>query len=99
MHKATLTWIAASSTDEPIVSYDIQRALKTAGVIGAFATIGNVTADKLTYEDDAVTAGVTYEYQVLARTATVLSGPSNEVQAIIPFLGPGAPSGLVVVAV
>lgn len=94
-HKVTLTWNAPTTGDNP-ATYEIQRAATAAG---PFTTIGTTPFGTNTFVDTNVNAGDAFVYQVLSKNAAGESGPSNEVTASIPFLGPGAPLSLVAVAV
>ena len=72
----TVSWNAVAHA----TSYDVQR--QTAGSGGAFTTIGDdVTGTS--YTDDAVEAGVTYNYQVIATGQGGSSNASNVASIVI----------------
>jgi len=96
-HSVKLTWTAPTVGPTP-TAYDVQRALVTAGVTGAFAPIANPEPTSTTYTDfGPFVEGNTYEYQVLSVDAAGESTPCPAVTVVIPFsLQP--PSNLVAVA-
>lgn len=96
VHSVKLTWVppVAGAT---VASYDVQRALVNAGVIGAYASIASPTAPSYTDLGPFV-EGQTYEYQVMAVNAGGESVPCPAVAAKIPFSVPDAPTNLVAVA-
>lgn len=97
-HSITLTWVAPTNTS--VTSYDVRRALVTAGVDGPFVEISNPEPTATTYVDNGpFVEGATYAYEVLARNSAGESVPSAEVRATIPFLVPDAPTALVAKAV
>jgi hypothetical protein len=72
-----VSWSAVSGA----TSYDVQRQAATPGA--TFATVGsNISATE--YTDNAVTAGSTYSYRVIAKNATGSSDPSDPVVGSVP---------------
>lgn len=98
-HSVTLTWVAPTTGDAP-VSYDVQRALVTAGVVGAYASIANPEPTALTYTDNGPFAeGGEYAYQVASVNSAGESAPCAAVEVTIPISQPNPPTGLVAKAV
>jgi fibronectin type 3 domain-containing protein len=91
-HNVTLSWVAPVGGDAP-TSYNVHRATASAG---PFAVIGSPSV--LTFIDSTVSAGITYWYEVTSVNSAGESGPSNEVNAVIPVSLPAVPTGLVAVA-
>lgn len=94
-HSVTLTW-SAPAGGAAVATYDVQRALVTGGVVGAFASIANPEPSATTYIDlGPFVEGATYEYQVSSVNPAGESTPCPAVTATIPFSVPGTPTGLV----
>ena len=66
----TLSWVAPSGGG-PVVAYDVQRS----GDDGVFTAVASTTSTSFT--DDAVTAGTSYTYRVVARNAHGSGGSSD----------------------
>jgi hypothetical protein len=73
--------------------FRIERADVVGGVPGAFAQIGTARANQTSHTDDAIDAGGTYLYRVVAYNAAGDTA-SNEAQVGPGFTAPAAPSGL-----
>jgi hypothetical protein len=79
-HSVDLSWTASQSPG--VVGYNIYRS-SVAG--GPYSKVNSTLNADTTYTDTTVTAGQTYFYVVKAVDGNdVESGPSNEVQAVIP---------------
>jgi hypothetical protein len=79
-HSVDLSWTASQSPG--VVGYNIYRC-SVAG--GPYSKVNSALNADTTYTDTTVTAGQTYFYVAKAVDANdVESGPSNEVQAVIP---------------
>jgi ASPM-SPD-2-Hydin domain-containing protein/centrosomal CEP192-like protein/HYDIN/CFA65/VesB family protein len=79
-HSVDLTWTASQSSG--VVGYNIYRSIVSGS--GYTKVNGTVNSDT-SYTDTTVTAGLTYFYVAKAVDGNdVESGPSNEVQAVIP---------------
>ena len=79
-HSVDLSWTASQSPG--VVGYNIYRG-SVAG--GPYSKVNSTLNADTTYTDTTVTAGQTYFYVAKAVDANdVESGPSNEVQAVIP---------------
>ena len=63
-----LTWTAGLPPGGPVTSYQVQRALVTGGVTGAFVNLTPTTA-LTTFSDTTASPGTAYAYQVLAANA------------------------------
>jgi hypothetical protein len=97
-HSVVLTWVAPATGGTP-VSYDVKRALVTAGVVGAFASIANPEPTATTYTDlGPFVEGDTYSYEVSSVNSAGESTPSTSVTVTIPVSLPQPPTGLVAVA-
>lgn len=96
-HQVVLNW-QAPTTGDPVVSYDVKRALAPNGVIGTFVSIANPEPTTTTYTDLAVTAGVEYAYEVCSVNGSGESVPCASVLATIPLSVPNPPSGLAATA-
>jgi fibronectin type 3 domain-containing protein len=78
-HSVDLTWNASQSQN--VVGYNIYRRAPS----GSYSKINSSLNATLAYTDNIVTAGQTYFYVAKAVDGNDLeSGPSNEVQAVIP---------------
>ncbi len=85
-----LSWTAPSDGGSAITSYKVYRGT-TSGGETLLTTLGNVTS----YDDNAVTNGVTYYYEVRAVNGIGEGAPSNEVSATPQAAtAPGAPQNL-----
>ncbi len=79
-HSVDLSWTASQSPG--VVGYNIYRG-SVAG--GPYSKVNSTLDANTTYTDNTVTAGQTYFYIAKAVDGNdVESGPSNEVQAVIP---------------
>ena len=89
-HCVDLSWTASTSaaTYPSTGSYTVLRA-NSSGQEAAYAN--SIGATLTAWEDDDVTAGLTYfytmEFCVVSGTTTQCSGPSNEVSASVPLAG------------
>jgi hypothetical protein len=80
-HSVDLTWNA--STSQGVVGYNVYRSIVSGS--GYSKVNGTLNADT-SYTDSSVTSGQTYYYVAKAVDGNnVESGPSNEVQAVIPI--------------
>lgn len=95
-HQAAISWVAPATGDAPL-SYDVQRALVTAGVAGAFASIASVQAPTVTYLDTTVIGGDSYEFRVASVNAGGESAFVTSSVELIPLAAPAPPTGLTVV--
>lgn len=94
-HSVKLTWNAPAA-GSTVASYDVQRALVTSGIVGAFTSIASPFPTATTYTDNGpFTEGATYSYQVCSVNAAGESTPCPAVTAKIPFSLPDAPTNLV----
>lgn len=83
-HKVILNWSASTSTN--VTGYIVFRA-DSAGTEDYTKPLAN-TSTCCMYTDTTVQPARTYFYTVEATDGTNISGPSNEVQAIVP-VAPG----------
>ena len=86
-----LTW-SDNSTNE--ANFHIERKAEACAGTGAFAEIATVGLNVSTFNDTAVTEGVTYCYRVTASNPAGKSAYSNTASRTVPFSIPVAPSGL-----
>jgi hypothetical protein len=93
-HQVILNWIAPVGGD-PVVSYDVKRALAPAGVIGTYVSIANPEPTATTYTDTTVVAGTEYAYEVASVNASGESAPCADILVTIPLAIPNPPTGLV----
>lgn len=85
-HTVALMWQPSSGAS----SYNVYRSTN---INGPYTEIGSSTSTN--YTDATVALGTTYFYEVTAVSGTTESGPSNQVQAVIPPLqAPGSPTNL-----
>ena len=74
----------ASTLGDPTneVGYQIQRAVATGGVPGAYSVVGTALANATTFTDTTAAAGTTYSYIVFAYNAATLAiGPGAGTQS------------------
>mgnify|MGYP001600519333 FL=1 len=88
-----LTW-TDNSTNE--ATFHIERKAEACTGTGAFAEIATVGINITTFNDAAVTEGLTYCYRVAASNPAGKSAYSNTASRTVPFPVPAAPSGLTV---
>jgi parallel beta-helix repeat protein len=89
----SLSWISPTSNGgSAIANYNIYRGI-TAGSIIFLIKIGNI----LSYQDNSVTAGVKYFYQISANNSAGEGTKSNTVDGTLPNV-PGAPQNFNVTA-
>jgi hypothetical protein len=89
----TLAWTDVATTES---GYAVERSPD--GV--TYAQIADLPAGSTSYADAGLAAGITYRYRVRAYNVAGPSGYSNTAQATTPAPAlPGAPTGLLVVAV
>jgi len=80
-HGVSLTWVASASAN--VAGYNIYRAT-TPG--GPYTRVNSSLVAAITYDDIAVSAGVTYYYVVTTLdTSNGESGFSSEVQGKVPI--------------
>jgi fibronectin type 3 domain-containing protein len=94
MASINLSWSAPTSGGVP-ATYNILRGTTAGGE--ATTPIASVPASQTTYQDNDVTAGGTYFYQVTATNDGGTSVPSNEASAVAGLQVPGAPVNLTAV--
>lgn len=86
---AVLTWVDNSNNES---NFDIERKTSLCSGAAAWAVLGTVGANAVTYRDSAIAEGASYCYRVNARNAAGKSGYSNEVGFTVPLAVPAAPS-------
>lgn len=80
-HEVDLTWSAPSNSTDPVVGYNIYRALGS----GSFQLMNASRDLQTTYVDDTVVSGSTYNYMVKSvDSGGVESVPSNQFAVTIP---------------
>jgi len=80
-HDVNLSWNAPSSSPDPVVSYNIYRATGS----GGFVLVNSSPDTAVTYVDNNVVSGTSYNYEVTSVDANgVESTPSNQVTVTIP---------------
>jgi large repetitive protein len=81
-HSASLTWKAPSSDNDPVDSYQVNRAVSGST---QYSTVGTTAAASTAFTDTSVAAGQTYVYQVRSVDESGnTSSPSNAVTLSIP---------------
>lgn len=95
-HKVTLTFNASvvDATHDAPTEYDFKKGTVSGGPYLALSTIP--ASGPFSFFDTDVIAGSKYFYVVTAKN-TSESVPSNEVEALIPFFAPTAPTQLAAV--
>lgn len=95
-HAVTLTWLQDPDVPVPYGAGDGYNIFKgiPPGADGA-TPINATPVQALTYVDNAVTAGVEYDYYITAVQGGLQSAASTHVQATVPLF---PPTGLVAVA-
>jgi len=79
--QVNLSWIAPSSSSDPVAGYNIYRALGS----GAFQLVNSGIDTKTTYVDSSVSSGNTYNYLVKSVDQSgVESTGSNEISVALP---------------
>jgi len=89
----TLFW-DYPTTETRETGFVIERKAEACANPGAFAEIGRVAVNVLTYVDKAVNEGQFYCYQLRALYAGGVSDPSNAAGRLVPFTAPVAPANL-----
>ncbi len=80
-YSVNLSWDAPTTSTDPVVGYNIYRAVGT----GAFQLINSSPDAQTTYVDNAVVSGTTYNYLAKSVDSTgVESTASNEITVTIP---------------
>jgi hypothetical protein len=85
-----LTWIDNSNNE---TQFQIERELSSSP--GTFALLATVGTNVVTYTDNTVQPGTSYDYRVKAMNAVGSSTYSSTVTVTTPQVVPAAPSGLV----
>jgi fibronectin type 3 domain-containing protein len=81
-HAVSLAWKAPSSNNDPVDSYQVERA---ASGSTQYSVVGTTTAASTAFTDTSVTSGKTYVYAVRSvDDAGNASNPSNTVTLAIP---------------
>jgi fibronectin type 3 domain-containing protein len=81
-HQVTLTWVAPSSSSDPVAGYNVYRST---GGSSAFTLLNSSVEKQTSYVDTNVQTGLTYDYIVKSVDASgVESTSSNEAAATIP---------------
>jgi C1A family cysteine protease len=83
LSQITLSWKDNASNEN---GYYVERKAGT----GAYAQIGSVAANTVTFTDKSVSVGTAYTYRVRAFATTVTSDYSNEAQISMTFPAPSA---------
>ncbi len=94
----TLSWDydAALVTSGAATGFTIERMVGACVTTGAFIEIVALGATLRTWDDTAISQGVTYCYRAFAVGPGGKSPPSNMVAKTVPFAIPGAPGALIV---
>jgi hypothetical protein len=80
-HEVDLSWLAPSSSPDPVAGYNIYRSVSG----GGFAKINSSLSAPTTYVDNAIVSSVSYGYVVKSVDASgVESIASNEYQVTVP---------------
>lgn len=81
-HSVSLTWLAPSSSSDPVDSYQVERA---ASGSTQYSTVGTTVASSTAFTDTTVTSGKTYVYEVRSVDESGrASNPSNTITMTIP---------------
>ena len=95
-HYVDLAW-QAPTTGTPPTSYKVFRGT-AAGQENATPIASGVTGTTYRDEDPGLVEGQDYFYYVKAEANNLDSVPSNEANAVIPFVAPNAPTNLTATA-
>jgi hypothetical protein len=80
-HEVDLSWNAPTSSPDPVIGYNIYRAIGS----GGFVLINSSPNPTVTYVDHNVTSGTSYSYEVKSVDASgVESTASNQFTVTIP---------------
>lgn len=96
-HQVVLNWIAPASGD-PVVSYDVKRALVSGGATGPFVSIANPQPTNTTFTDTSVVASQEYVYEVCSVNGAGESVPCPSVTVTVPLGVPQPPTALTGIA-
>jgi hypothetical protein len=81
-HQVSLTWAAPTSSTDPVVGYNVYRAV---GTSASYQLLNSSVDAQTAYTDTAVQSGTSYSYYVVSVDSTGnQSSPSNIFTASIP---------------
>jgi hypothetical protein len=81
-HQVELNWNPPSNSSDPIVAFNIYRALSGSS---SFARLNSTPDQSASYTDGSVQSGTAYDYKVTSLDSAGLeSAPSNKISIIVP---------------